>query len=118
TVLVQGLAEGLNVTTLVKSPTFALEHRHVGRRVLHHFDLYRLTAGHDLDELGLADLLAGPDVVAIEWPDRMSEPAGETTLQVSIDWPSDIAAESDQRRIVIEGPAVLVDRLPLPDVPA
>lgn len=118
TVLVQGLAEGLGVMTPVKSPTFVLEHRHMGRRALHHFDLYRLRPGHDLDELGLADLLSGPAVVAIEWPDRMTDPPGDTTLAVAIDWPDGDAADSDRRRIRIEGPAALVDRLDLPGTTA
>jgi len=117
TILVQGLAEGLGVTTAVKSPTFALEHRHAGRRMLHHFDLYRLSPGRDLDELGLADLLTGPDVVAIEWPDRIPEEPDDSTLALTIDWPEGEPFESDRRQIRIEGPAALVDPLHLPGVP-
>lgn len=117
TVLVQGLAEGLGVTTPVKSPTFALEHCHAGRRVLHHFDLYRLTPGRDLDELGLEDLVLGPDVVAIEWSERMPLPPDESTLELTIDWPEGEPAESDRRQIRIEGPAALIDPLRLPGAP-
>ncbi|HEX7877921.1 MAG TPA: tRNA (adenosine(37)-N6)-threonylcarbamoyltransferase complex ATPase subunit type 1 TsaE [Candidatus Eisenbacteria bacterium] len=110
TVFVQGLAAALGVSTPVKSPTFALEHRHNGRRALHHFDLYRLSAGNDLAELGLAELMAGPDVVAIEWPDRL-DAVPEDAIHVSLDWPPGSDPGSDRRVILIEGPAARLDGL-------
>src|SRR5438105_13047864 len=42
TVLVQGIAEALEVTTTVHSPTFVLHHRYPGRVPVDHYDLYRL----------------------------------------------------------------------------
>ena len=120
TVLVQGLADGLDVVTKVKSPTFALEHRHGGRWDLYHFDLYRLAPGSDLDDLGLTELFDGPDIVAIEWPDRLigadggrdvSWPASRVAIKITIDWPIGESPESDRRNIRIEGPSVLLDLL-------
>lgn len=73
TAFVRGLARGLGLAASVKSPTFALHLRHAGAPGLEHLDLYRLRGGADLDELGLSDLLAAPDLVAVEWPDRLGE---------------------------------------------
>src|SRR5690349_14433977 len=39
----------------VKSPTFALHHEYATEPVCHHMDLYRLTHGDQLDDLGLRD---------------------------------------------------------------
>jgi tRNA threonylcarbamoyladenosine biosynthesis protein TsaE len=116
TVFVQGLARGLGVTTPVKSPTFALEHRHEGRRALHHLDLYRLTPGRGLEELGLDELAAGPDVVAIEWPDRLPDPPADA-VRVTLDWPAGAGAESERRIVRIEGPAARLDPLAANEAP-
>ncbi len=69
TCFVQGLASGLGVRGAVRSPTFVLVHEHRGAIPLYHVDLYRLTS-HDLDTLGLEEILDGPGVTAIEWADR------------------------------------------------
>jgi tRNA threonylcarbamoyladenosine biosynthesis protein TsaE len=102
TLFVRGLGEGLRCTTPVKSPTFALEHVHEGARRLHHLDLYRLAPGPDLDELGLEELFAGPDVVAVEWPDRLGSLAPAGALHLALE------ADDDRRRITIDGPDHLV----------
>ncbi len=68
TCFVQGLAHGLGVSGYVRSPTFTLIHEYRGPVPLCHVDLYRLTAA-DLDALGLEEILDGPGVTVIEWPD-------------------------------------------------
>ena len=69
TCFVQGLARGLGVRGVVRSPTFTLIHEHRGPVPLSHVDLYRLEAS-DLEGLGLEEILDGAGVVAIEWADR------------------------------------------------
>jgi tRNA threonylcarbamoyladenosine biosynthesis protein TsaE len=105
TLFVRGLGEGLRCTTPVKSPTFALEHVHEGARRLHHLDLYRLSGGADLDELGLEELFAGPDVVAIEWPDRLGDFSPAGALRIAFE------ADGDRRVLTITGPHDLVAAL-------
>jgi tRNA threonylcarbamoyladenosine biosynthesis protein TsaE len=72
TVLVQGLAEGLGLDpTAVQSPTFTLHAVHRGSGgVLHHFDLYRLSA-EEVAATGFEELLLGPGVKAVEWAERL-----------------------------------------------
>jgi len=75
TVLVRGLATALGIDRReIQSPTYTLihEHRGEGGRLVH-VDLYRL-APEEVDALGLDELLAGPGIKAIEWPDRLPAP--------------------------------------------
>jgi len=72
TALVRGLAAGLGVAPgEVQSPTFTLlrEHRGARGRLLH-FDLYRLEA-EQVAASGFEELLLGPGVKAVEWPERL-----------------------------------------------
>jgi tRNA threonylcarbamoyladenosine biosynthesis protein TsaE len=48
-----------------------------GSRV-YHVDLYRIGDSHDLETLGLEDVLSEPGVVLVEWPERLS---------LRTDWP-------------------------------
>ena len=55
----------------VSSPSFVLVQRYPGAGAgisITHVDLYRLKEGHDLEELGLDDVLASNDLVVVEWP--------------------------------------------------
>jgi tRNA threonylcarbamoyladenosine biosynthesis protein TsaE len=79
TTLVQSIGEGLGITDMIASPTFALIHEYPeGRIPLYHLDLYRLEP-LEVNELHLETYWEGKEVlsgiVAIEWPDRL------------VDWP-------------------------------
>jgi tRNA threonylcarbamoyladenosine biosynthesis protein TsaE len=93
TVLVQGLAEGLDVAAeqAVTSPSYALMNHYRGRLDLYHFDLYRLAHPDDLLDLDFDDYLAGPGVKAIEWADRF--PLGVDGLRIAL------LGEDDARRL-------------------
>ena len=70
TAFVRGLARGLGASSDdVSSPTFTLVQEYRGRLTLYHVDLYRLEP-HEVDDLGLDDLVSGDGIVAIEWADR------------------------------------------------
>lgn len=73
TVFVQGLARGMNVPPdcYVNSPTYALINEYPARLPFFHADLFRLEADADLEDIGLLELFTTPNVVAIEWPDRL-----------------------------------------------
>lgn len=76
TTLVQGLAQGLNITDAIVSPTFTIINEYLdGRLPLYHLDLYRLTAA-EVDDLHLETYWLGLEaelgIMAIEWAERLS----------------------------------------------
>ena len=73
TAFVRGLAAGLGIDPdEVSSPTFALVHEYRGGRLpLYHVDLYRLERTAT-DDLGLEEMGAADGVLAVEWPDRLT----------------------------------------------
>jgi len=103
TAFVRGLARGLGAATTPKSPTFALQHTHEGRRRLQHFDLYRLAPGAMIDDLGLDELFDGPDVTAVEWAERLEGRVPAPALVITFE-----PAGDDRRRITITGPAARI----------
>ena len=75
TSLVQGLAEGLDISEPITSPTFALaQHYPQGQPRLVHLDLYRLEQQASADELFLQEeeeARAAGALMAVEWPERL-----------------------------------------------
>jgi tRNA threonylcarbamoyladenosine biosynthesis protein TsaE len=76
TTLVQGLAQGLNISDAIVSPTFTIINEYFGGRLpLYHLDLYRL-ATPEVDDLHLEAYWLGLEtelgIMAIEWAERLS----------------------------------------------
>jgi tRNA threonylcarbamoyladenosine biosynthesis protein TsaE len=71
TQLAKGVAEGLDVPTVVNSPTFVLMNEHIGRLRLYHVDVYRLGDPQEAVDAGLIDDRQADGVVVIEWADRL-----------------------------------------------
>lgn len=96
TAFVRGLARGLGIVAdEVASPTFTIVQEHAGpRAILYHVDLYRLEPA-EIDDLGLDDLIAADDVVAIEWADRWGH-RPEDAIEVHLEHAGD-----DRRRITV-----------------
>jgi tRNA threonylcarbamoyladenosine biosynthesis protein TsaE len=95
TTFVQGLAQGLGVTTPVGSPSFVIETQYAsGRLVLYHVDLYRLDCIEPELLESLEEHLFGDGVSAVEWAERLPDAlrAGATSLQFSF-------AEGEARRV-------------------
>ncbi len=106
TVFVQGLARGLGLDAMVKSPTFTLLHEYcrgtegAARTRLAHLDLYRIPPGRDLSDLALDELLDRA-AVAVEWGGRLAEAYPEH-VHVTLEEPAQ-NAEPEQRRVVLVG---------------
>ena len=100
TAFVRGMARGLGADPEeVSSPTFTLVQEYAGTTAtLHHVDLYRLEP-HEIDDLGLDDLIESGGIAAIEWADRWPARPGDA-LQVRID-----LLGGDRRRITFSSPS-------------
>ncbi|MDN5850093.1 MAG: tRNA (adenosine(37)-N6)-threonylcarbamoyltransferase complex ATPase subunit type 1 TsaE [Nitrococcus sp.] len=87
TTLVRGLLRALGHTGPVRSPTYTLiELYQVADRRLCHLDLYRLSDPEELEYIGLRDLLDGPAVLLVEWPERAGNvlPAADLAIALSV----------------------------------
>lgn len=73
TTWVRGMASYFGLASHVHSPSYSLLHVYTGPEIhLRHFDLYRLSPGEGLEELGLEE--AGQNsITLIEWPERLPQ---------------------------------------------
>jgi tRNA threonylcarbamoyladenosine biosynthesis protein TsaE len=71
TVLVRGIARGLEVEDRVTSPSFTLMHEFEGRVPLYHFDAWMSGREELFLEGGGAEYLGGEGVAVVEWADRV-----------------------------------------------
>lgn len=80
----------------VPSPTFLLENVYeaAGSVSIHHFDLYRLKGGRDMDRLGIETSLAQA-VCLVEWPQRLLDRLPQQYLGVHIQV-LDVASDAKQ----------------------
>lgn len=87
TALTKYIAEGLGVREEVISPTFTIvkEYRS-GRIPLYHFDVYRLTSGQELLDIGAEDYLDDGGLSVIEWADIVADVLPEDALVISIEY--------------------------------
>ncbi len=74
----KGLARGLNIKDLVKSPTFTILNEYnykFGKRQgkFVHIDTWRIEDLNDLETIGLDEYLSSNNIIAIEWANKFSD---------------------------------------------
>jgi tRNA threonylcarbamoyladenosine biosynthesis protein TsaE len=110
--MIKGIAAGLGVADVVKSPSFVIVTEYRGRTGVHHqdtktqrathlpvyhIDLYRLDEKSDFDSIGLDSYLDGDGVCLIEWAERAERALPDTAIRVRM------SVEGQGRRIEIAG---------------
>lgn len=97
TVFVRGMARGLGLSCRVVSPTFTIVNEYIGDRELFHFDMYRLSSGEELFDIGWEDYLSRGGICAVEWSENVEEAFDGTEVIVRIE-----KLDDARRRITIE----------------
>lgn len=70
TTFTKGIAEGLGIDQMIKSPTYTIIREYQqGRLPLYHMDVYRVTQG--VEELGLDDYFEGDGLTVVEWGNQL-----------------------------------------------
>lgn len=100
TTWVRAMLRGLGYSGRVPSPTYTLLEQYAcGDLSVVHLDLYRLGGGAELENLGLRDWLAEPQLwIAVEWPERAPELAERCDLTLEFAIPA-----SGGRRVTATG---------------
>jgi len=83
---VEGMTRGINADAETRSPTFVLVNEYIGRLMLAHCDLYRLSGPEEIGELGLDDYLARDAALAVEWPERARGEFPVEALELTLDF--------------------------------
>jgi tRNA threonylcarbamoyladenosine biosynthesis protein TsaE len=108
TCLTQGIARGVGVPNLypITSPSFTLINEYQGRVTLYHFDLYRLTGSHDIEDMGYEEYLFGDGICVIEWADKIRDILPINTLFISLKY-----LNENEREMLLSGKKTKVDHI-------
>lgn len=84
TTFTKGLAQGLGITRVIKSPTYTIIREYPkGRLPLYHMDLYRLSED-EAELLGLEEYFDGEGLCVVEWPSVANELMPKEFLRIKI----------------------------------
>ena len=85
TTLVRGVLRALGHSGPVKSPTYTLlEPYTCNGQDAFHFDLYRVADPEELAFVGFDEIIDGPGIKLIEWPERADDWLPKADIEVTI----------------------------------
>jgi len=96
TCLTQGIAKGLGVNELIRSPTFMLINEYQGRLKLYHADFYRLDNLDEIWDLGIDEYISGNGLFVAEWAEKGLDVFPDEHLIIQIEYIDEI-----QRKLLI-----------------
>ena len=86
TTLVRGMLQRLGHSGAVKSPTYTLlEPYELETQAVFHFDLYRVNDPDELALVGFDEVIDGPGIKLIEWPEKAENWLPPADVEISID---------------------------------
>ena len=87
TTLTKYIAKGLGVTENIDSPTFNIVKEHKSGIIpLFHFDVYRLSSGDELLDIGAYEYFYSDGVCIIEWADIVADVVPEKAKVILIEY--------------------------------
>ena len=99
TTLVKGIARAFGIDRKdITSASFTIIAEYPGNPPFFHIDLYRTSAGADLDNTGIWDCIGSHSVCVIEWAEHAEDDLPVDSIKVMIK-----DTDHDQREITIEG---------------
>lgn len=101
TVFTKGFGKGLGIREPISSPTFTIMQIYEeGRLPLYHFDVYRIAAPEEMEEIGYEEYFFGRGVCLIEWASLIEELIPERVTEVLIE--KDFEKGANYRKIIID----------------
>ncbi len=87
TALTKYIAKGLGVSEQVSSPTFNIVKEYISGRIpLYHFDVYRLSDGEELLDIGGDEYFDGDGLCIVEWADLVLSVMPEDAILIKIEY--------------------------------
>ena len=84
TTLTKGIAQGLGIDQMIKSPTYTIIREYnQGRLPLYHMDIYRVAASGA--DLGLDEYLEGEGLSVVEWGNLLEEALPEDYVELVLE---------------------------------
>lgn len=103
TTLTKGIAKGLDISQMIKSPTYTIVREYQGRVPLYHLDVYRI--GDDPDSIDLDDFIYGGGVTVIEWGNLLDLSLFDDYLEIVL------SKKEDGRLLVLKAKGVRSQQL-------
>lgn len=95
TTLTKGIAQGLGITQMVKSPTYTIIREYTtGRLPLYHMDIYRI--GETVDALEMAEYFEGDGLTVVEWGNLLTDALPEDYVTVTLE-----KEDADKRKVTM-----------------
>ncbi|MCL2008000.1 MAG: tRNA (adenosine(37)-N6)-threonylcarbamoyltransferase complex ATPase subunit type 1 TsaE [Treponema sp.] len=85
TCFAKGIAEGIGIKEIIRSPTYTIISEYDSQPPLYHIDAYRLKGDDDFREMGGEEIVFGSGISLIEWCDRIPAFIPEGAIRVDID---------------------------------
>ncbi|NKC00238.1 MAG: tRNA (adenosine(37)-N6)-threonylcarbamoyltransferase complex ATPase subunit type 1 TsaE [Pseudomonadales bacterium] len=99
TTLVRGMLRSMGHSGVVKSPTYTLlEPYSLDGQDAYHFDLYRINDPEELLFVGFDEIIDGPGLKLIEWPERADGwlPKAQTIVKL------ELSEAIDERKVTVQ----------------
>ena len=98
--ITKGIAQGLEITDNITSPTFTIVNEYdTGRLKLNHFDVYRVSDPDEVYAIGFDDYIFSDAVSVIEWANYIEEILPEDLLHIYIE--KDLSKGENYRKITL-----------------
>lgn len=99
TTMTKGIALGLGIEKMIKSPTYTIIREYQnGRLPLYHMDVYRVAG--QTEDLGLEEYFEGEGLSVVEWGQLLEEDRPESYLAILLEKDS----ENEEKRVIsLEG---------------
>lgn len=79
----KGIAEGLGITQMIKSPTYTIIREYEeGKYPLYHMDVYRV--GDSAEDLGLEEYFESDGISLVEWGSMIEELLPNNRLEITL----------------------------------
>lgn len=108
TIFSKGVVNGMGLDDEVTSPTYTIVNEYGNPPRIFHFDLYRLSDGEELYEMGFEDYLTQGCTLLLEWPDLLKNDSFEAKLEITLK--SDIDSP-DEREIILKTDNSKIEKL-------